>query len=577
MQQNMFTVLIADDSLSARNLLEAILKPEGFRFLFAETGEKTLEIALREKPDLLLLDVILPDLSGFEVCRKIRENPHLAPMPILMITGLKDRDSRIEGYSAGADAFISKPLDPLEVLTRVRSIQRQNRFLPFLYHKWLDLPNEILFRDYCDRIIQEALPGQQFSIVAIRLDNAAFLVKYLRQIEDQSLIRRIAAAIQGEDKRAALLAYQSDGTFFLLLSGQDPVEAYGFAREMVERLSGPMEITGGALLFKATAGGTSYPVHGKDAQSLMEKARMVLEEAVAGHQEVLFYDVKTETAIHHKLKLPAAIFKGLEQGEFLLHYQPQVSLSDGKIREVEALIRWNSSQYGFQLPAFFIPEANASGAILPLGEWVLEEGLSFLKSLEQEGLEVPVLAINVSPLQFADLKMEEKFIEKTRTIGISPGNLKVEITEDALIADPALASRRLGALKKMGFRISIDDFGTGYASLAYLRDFPADEIKIDRSFTMNLSPGSYEHILTEHFVSLIQDLGMESVAEGVETEGQLSLLEKMGCHRGQGYYFSKPLPPEELKQLLAEQPFMRRGKRDCCEWQILPAESGSPD
>ena len=457
------------------------------------------------------------------------------------------------------------------------SIQRQNRFLPFLYHKWLDLPNEILFRDYCDRIIQEALPGQQFSIVAIRLDNAAFLVKYLRQIEDQSLIRRIAAAIQGEDKRAALLAYQSDGTFFLLLSGQDPVEAYGFAREMVERLSGPMEITGGALLFKATAGGTSYPVHGKDAQSLMEKARMVLEEAVAGHQEVLFYDVKTETAIHHKLKLPAAIFKGLEQGEFLLHYQPQISLSDGKIREVEALIRWNSSQYGFQLPAFFIPEANASGAILPLGEWVLEEGLSFLKSLEQEGLEVPVLAINVSPLQFADLKMEEKFIEKTRTIGISPGNLKVEITEDALIADPALASRRLGALKKMGFRISIDDFGTGYASLAYLRDFPADEIKIDRSFTMNLSPGSYEHILTEHFVSLIQDLGMESVAEGVETEGQLSLLEKMGCHRGQGYYFSKPLPPEELKQLLAEQPFMRRGKRDCCEWQILPAESGSPD
>ena len=577
MQQTMFTVLIADDSLSARNLLEAILKPEGFRFLFAETGEKTLEIALREKPDLLLLDVILPDLSGFEVCRKIRENPYLAPMPILMITGLKDRDSRIEGYSAGADAFISKPLDPLEVLARVRSIQRQNRFLPFLYHKWLDLPNEILFRDYCDRIIQEALPGQQFSIVAIRLDNAAFLVKYLRQIEDQSLIRRIAAAIQGEDKRAALLAYQSDGTFFLLLSGQDPVEAYGFAREMVERLSGPMEITGGALLFKATAGGTSYPVHGKDAQSLMEKARMVLEEAVAGHQEVLFYDVKTETAIHHKLKLPAAIFKGLEQGEFLLHYQPQISLSDGKIRGVEALIRWNSSQYGFQLPAFFIPEANASGAILPLGEWVLEEGLSFLKSLEQEGLEVPVLAINVSPLQFADLKMEEKFIEKTRTIGISPGNLKVEITEDALIADPALASRRLGALKKVGFRISIDDFGTGYASLAYLRDFPADEIKIDRSFTMNLSPGSYEHILTEHFVSLIQDLGMESVAEGVETEGQLSLLEKMGCHRGQGYYFSKPLPPEELKQLLAEQPFMRRGKRDCCEWQILPAESGSPD
>ena len=577
MQQTMFTVLIADDSLSGRNLLEAILKPEGFRFLFAETGEKTLEIALREKPDLLLLDVILPDLSGFEVCRKIRENPYLAPMPILMITGLKDRDSRIEGYSAGADAFISKPLDPLEVLARVRSIQRQNRFLPFLYHKWLDLPNEILFRDYCDRIIQEALPGQQFSIVAVRLDNAAFLVKYLRQIEDQSLIRRIAAAIQGEDKRAALLAYQSDGTFFLLLSGQDPVEAYGFAREMVERLSGPMEITGGALLFKATAGGTSYPVHGKDAQSLMEKARMVLEEAVAGHQEVLFYDVKTETAIHHKLKLPAAIFKGLEQGEFLLHYQPQISLSDGKIRGVEALIRWNSSQYGFQLPAFFIPEANASGAILPLGEWVLEEGLSFLKSLEQEGLEVPVLAINVSPLQFADLKMEEKFIEKTRTIGISPGNLKVEITEDALIADPALASRRLGALKKMGFRISIDDFGTGYASLAYLRDFPADEIKIDRSFTMNLSPGSYEHILTEHFVSLIQDLGMESVAEGVETEGQLSLLEKMGCHRGQGYYFSKPLPPEELKQLLAEQPFMRRGKRDCCEWQILPAESGSPD
>lgn len=577
MQQTMFTVLIADDSLSARNLLEAILKPEGFRFLFAETGEKTLEIALREKPDLLLLDVILPDLSGFEVCRKIRENPYLAPMPILMITGLKDRDSRIEGYSAGADAFISKPMDPLEVLARVRSIQRQNRFLPFLYHKWLDLPNEILFRDYCDRIIQEALPGEQFSIVAIRLDNAAFLVKYLRQIEDQSLIRRIAATIQGEDKRAALLAYQSDGTFFLLLSGQDPVEAYGFAREMVERLSGPMEITGGALLFKATAGGTSYPVHGKDAQSLMEKARMVLEEAVAGHQEVLFYDVKTETAIHHKLKLPAAIFKGLEQGEFLLHYQPQISLSDGKIRGVEALIRWNSSQYGFQLPAFFIPEANASGAILPLGEWVLEEGLSFLKSLEQEGLEVPVLAINVSPLQFADLKMEEKFIEKTRTIGISPGNLKVEITEDALIADPALASRRLGALKKMGFRISIDDFGTGYASLAYLRDFPADEIKIDRSFTMNLSPGSYEHILTEHFVSLIQDLGMESVAEGVETEGQLSLLEKMGCHRGQGYYFSKPLPPEELKQLLAEQPFMRRGKRDCCEWQILPAESGSPD
>lgn len=577
MQQTMFTVLIADDSLSARNLLEAILKPEGFRFLFAETGEKTLEIALREKPDLLLLDVILPDLSGFEVCRKIRENPYLAPMPILMITGLKDRDSRIEGYSAGADAFISKPLDPLEVLARVRSIQRQNRFLPFLYHKWLDLPNEILFRDYCDRIIQEALPGEQFSIVAIRLDNAAFLVKYLRQIEDQSLIRRIAATIQGEDKRAALLAYQSDGTFFLLLSGQDPVEAYGFAREMVERLSGPMEITGGALLFKATAGGTSYPVHGKDAQSLMEKARMVLEEAVAGHQEVLFYDVKTETAIHHKLKLPAAIFKGLEQGEFLLRYQPQISLSDGKIRGVEALIRWNSSQYGFQLPAFFIPEANASGAILPLGEWVLEEGLSFLKSLEQEGLEVPVLAINVSPLQFADLKMEEKFIEKTRTIGISPGNLKVEITEDALIADPALASRRLGALKKMGFRISIDDFGTGYASLAYLRDFPADEIKIDRSFTMNLSPGSYEHILTEHFVSLIQDLGMESVAEGVETEGQLSLLEKMGCHRGQGYYFSKPLPPEELKQLLAEQPFMRRGKRDCCEWQILPAESGSPD
>lgn len=577
MRQDIFTVLIADDSLSARNLLEAILKPEGFRFLFSGTGEETLELALREKPDLLLLDVVLPDLSGFEVCRQIRENPYLAPMPILLITGLTDRDSRIEGYSAGADAFISKPLDPLEVLARVRSIKRQNRFLPYLYHKWLDLPNEILFRDYCDMLIRAGAPDLSFSILALRMDNAAFLVKYLRKAEDLNLLRRMAEDIKRADQEVALLAYQSDGTFFLLLMEQDSHKVQSFAKELAARLTGPKDIAGEDMMVRAAVGGASYPTHGKSTQDLMEKARLVLDEASNSGQDALLYDIKMEVTIHRKLKLSAAIYKAIEMGEFILHYQPQISLSDGKIRGLEALIRWNSSQYGYKLPAFFIPEANASGAILPLGEWVLEEGLSFLKSLEQEGLEVPVLAINVSPLQFADLKMEEKFTEKTRTIGISPGNLKVEITEDALIADPALAAKRLGGLKKKGFRISIDDFGTGYASLAYLRDFPADEIKIDRSFTMNLSPGSYEHILTEHFVSLIQDLGMESVAEGVETQAQLDLLEKMGCHRGQGYYFSRPLPPEEVKRLLQEQPFMSRGTQGCCGWRKQPAGSGSPD
>ena len=373
-----------------------------------------------------------------------------------------------------------------------------------------------------------------------------------------ALLRRIAALLRAHVRQADLVGRLGGDEFTIALSGLREAEsAEAIAYKLLEVLDAPHEVSGRHVEVGASIGIAVYPRDGGDVAALLKNADHAMYQVKeAGRHGVGFTSVESRVRKDRKLELERQLRAALHDDEFELHYQPKFGLRDGLPTGAELLLRWRNAQLGLVSPSEFVPMAEETGLILPLGRWILRQACFQLAEWDAAGLPQVSLAVNVSTLQFSQTDFVKAVEDALRDSRVDPQRLELEITETVLMKDYAASLRTLKRLAKLGVRIALDDFGTGYSSLAYLQNLPIHTLKIDRSFVAGLKlrgggPAGGTAPIVETIITLGHKLDLEIVAEGIETREQMHWLRDAGCHSGQGFLFCKPQPAQRIERLLS--------------------------
>jgi EAL domain-containing protein (putative c-di-GMP-specific phosphodiesterase class I) len=337
----------------------------------------------------------------------------------------------------------------------------------------------------------------------------------------------------------------------LLESLADPHYAAAVAQKLLEAIAKPLTLGQQEFHVSASIGIAAFPDDGADARSLQKNADIAMYRAKErGRNCWHFYSPTTDTHSLERLKLEGDLRRALERDELELHYQPKQDIATGRVTGMEALIRWRHPELGLVPPIKFIPLAEETGLIVPIGEWVLRRACEQAMELQRTGAEPLTVAVNLSPRQFEDEDLVRLVTEVLEQTGLAASLLELEITEGMVMQNADVSARLLRALKEMGVGLAMDDFGTGYSSLAYLKRFPVDIIKIDRSFIQGIPGDDDDSKLTQAIIAMAHSLELKTVAEGVESGEQAQFLREHDCDEIQGYFFSRPLPYAQLVEKL---------------------------
>ena len=431
----------------------------------------------------------------------------------------------------------------------------EERFAHLAHHDSLTgLPNRVLFHDRLRLAMIEAKRREQsVAVMFLDVDRFKNINDTLGHDAGDDLLKQIATRLTACLRAGDTVSRLAGDEFALALPG---VEDTNYTRHLAQRLLTcfikPFLLKDQPIFVTASIGVTHYPGDATSVEGLLKNADTAMYRAKdAGRNNFHFYSADMHAHAVKRLSMENALRGATERGELVLHYQPLVDLKSGQIKGMEALIRWNHPQLGLVSPVDFIPLAEETGLIIPIGEWVLRTACTQARAWQNAGLPPLRLSVNLSARQFQkDLgDMVALVLEET---GLEAKYLELELTESMLMHNPEKAVIMLDALDKMGVRLSIDDFGTGYSSLSYLKRFPIDTLKVDRSFVRDIPSDADDMLITSGIISLAHSLGIQVVAEGVETAAQLSFLRTQNCDVMQGYYFSKPLPASAFAQLLSE-------------------------
>lgn len=766
------TILIVDDEPKNRSLLEVLLKPEGYLTVTANSGEEALAIVAEKPPDLILLDVMMPGLDGHDVAAKLKSNPATRNLPIIMLSALGDRGSKLAGLNAGAEDFLTKPIDRVELWVRVRNLLRlkecndvlaeQNQLLeqavrgrneeiterkraetqiirlnrlygivsginaaivrtrnrqelfteachiavehgqfrmawigsvdskgtglsplawsgfdegyfdkitqairnnktdtlilamralqektpvvcndidsdpqfahwridalqrgyrsmgafPLMgdsqpvglfvlyapelnffdveeikllteltanisyaleylkkeeklnylaYHDVLTgLPGRTLFHDRLVQAVTNAhRHGDKLGVLFIDLDHFKNINDSLGHYVGDMLLKQVAAlftACMREDDTVARLG--GDEFVVILASMASEDEAWMVSQKILKLMTEPFTIEAHELFVTCSIGIALYPKDGDDAKTLLQSADGALYLAKnKGRNNAQFCTAEMNAKALERLTLESELRQAINRQEFLLHYQPRVDMVSGEITGMEALVRWQHPVQGLLYPTKFIPVAEESGLIVPLGEWVLRTACEQNKAWQLAGLKPVSIAVNLSARQFKQQDLVEIVTRILKETELDPSYLELELTESMVMQNVEAAIATLNQFKVIGVKLSIDDFGIGYSSLNYLKHFPIGFLKIDQSFVRDITTNRDDAIIAKIIISMAHDLGLRVIAEGVETEEQKSFLCSHRCDEMQGYFFSMPLPAEEFETLLKEGRCMSMAKQ----------------
>lgn len=424
-----------------------------------------------------------------------------------------------------------------------------------LHDELTGLPNRTLLYDRLQQAINLWQRAQKtVALLIMDLDQFKEINDALgHQSGDQILIqtaKRLLEVLRDTDTVARL----GGDEFALLLPAGDAQQATQLAAKVLKALEPPYQINGIAIDVKASVGIAIYPNHGNNADDLIRHADVAMYQAKQQGSGFMVYSTESDTHSLNRLTLQAELRHAIENDKLALYYQPQVDLASGSVIGVEALLRWHHPQRGFIPPDTFIPLAEKSGLITILTELVLNKAFHQYKSWQQEGI-LLTIAINLSARNLHDIRLPSHIFSMLSALMIPAGHIHLEITESAMMADPAKAKQVLDGLDNIGLGLAIDDFGTGYSSLSYLKRLPVSVIKIDKSFVIDMTKDEGGASIVRATIDLAHTLGLKVVAEGVEDMETLSALKKLGCDIAQGYYISKPIPAEELVRWLANNNF----------------------
>ena len=693
-------VLVVDDDTTMRVLARATLEQAGFRVEEAADGGAAVAAFERLRPDIVLLDVQMPVLDGFDTCAALRKLEGGELAPVLMMTGLDDSESINRAYEVGATDFIAKPIAWPMLGHRVRYLLRANRAfldltqsqarlvnaqriaqlghwewdlasdrihcseeiyrilgqttdaLPATYPNLLEcvhpedrplvketiysalrrresfnidfrivrpdgsartvheqgeiqydargeparmhgtmqditerkaaaeqirqlalydsltgLPNRHLFKEQLSHAVARAKrTGEVLIMLSLDLDRFKRVNETLGHEGGDLLLKeasgRLSKALRPTDYVThdeldsinQSVARPGGDEFTMLLAVSQAQDGAKVAGRILDALSRPFTLGDNEIVVSASIGIAVYPLDGDDAESLLKNADAAMYYAKEqGKNNYQYYNQSMNLSAVERLTLESNLHRALERSEFSLYYQPKVDVANGAIIGVEALIRWRHPELGLVSPADFIPLAEETGLIIPIGEWVLASACGEIRGWLQDGLAAVPIAVNISAKQFQQQDICATVTRVLREYGVPPHLLEIEVTESTAMHNAEATSATLSNLKALGLSIAIDDFGTGYSSLSYLKRFPIDSLKIDRSFVTGLPGNADDAPIAQAIITMAHALRLKVVAEGVETDAQREFLAANGCDEMQGYYFSRPVPADECTRFIREQ------------------------
>lgn len=664
-------ILLVDDMPANLHVLAAALRDD-HRIKTATRGAAALELAAREdRPQLILLDVMMPGMSGIEVLRRLREKPETRDIPVIFVSADTSEQSQLEGLDLGADDYLIKPVVTTILRARVRNILQRKRAeaqLRLAAHVFDHSGEAIMITDRDNRIVEvnpsftrmtgympEEICGQNpgvlssgratpedyramwqaireqgfwqgemwdrrkdgeiypklltISVVRNARGDIDFYIASFADISEQKAseekIRHVAhhdaltglpnrwhlqisleqaiALAKRENEEVALMFIDLDrfkiindtlghnigdrllvevaqrlrecvresdllarlggDEFVVVLTGDDAINASAHvAEKILGSLARSFRIEGNTLHTTPSIGISLYPHDGDSIESLMKNSDTAMYHVKSmGRNNFQFFSPEMNQSSAERLLLEDSLHRALERGEFAMHYQPLVEIASGRLVGAEALIRWHHPERGMVAPHEFIPLAEESGMILPIGTWVLREVCRQIKVWRELGMTGLRFAVNLSPRQFRQENLVGNIVGMLREFDVPASALELEITEGSVMENADAAVSLLNLLNQHGLSIAIDDFGTGYSSLGYLKRFPVSKLKIDRSFVMDIPGDPDDCAIAIAVIQLARSMGLQVVAEGVETAEQRQFLSDQGCDLLQGHWYSKPL------------------------------------
>jgi len=557
--------IIAEDEELGRLLLAESVTAAGLCALSFDNGIDALEAARSRPAGIVLLDVDMPGLNGYEVCRRIRSSGKLGTVPIVMVTGHDDTEAIDKAFEAGATDYISKPVNwallPHRLAYILRNAASAAAIERLAYFDTLTgLPNRQRCIDVANRLLREAeVTNEEIACVVLDLNSFKRINETFGHSVGDELLKTVAHRLLSLANSAAKqlvhvsVSRLGGDEFAFLVRGTNAQDASRrLANSACESLAEPIVVDKLELFTTPSVGICVYPQDGADADALLKHADVAMNQAkTSGQPTVCVYTAAMSARLQDWLRLESRLRRAVKGNLLSARFQPKFNLGSGAIVGAEALIRWCDTEHGEIAPARFVPLAEETGLILEIGAWMVRTVCQQLRRWLDLGVRLPV-AINISgkELSYGDpARIVEAELESWRV----PGELlELEITETALVKDAVGARHNIAKLRKLGCRIALDDFGTGYSSLAYLTRFPPDRVKIDRSFIQNLDRSQSDAALVEAIISLARSLKLAITAEGVERAAQLEWLRSRGCDEAQGYLLSRPLSAQELESALSK-------------------------
>jgi diguanylate cyclase (GGDEF)-like protein len=561
MNQPAATLLLVDDDEMNRDAFSRRLRRAGYTVLTAESGLEALRIVAAQRVDAVLLDVMMPGMSGLETLKQLRKTRSVADLPVIMVTAKDGSDDVVDALGLGANDYVTKPIDFAVATARIRAQVTARRADPLT-----GLPNRVLFMERLSRLLVRTREpnARPFSVVFLDVDRFKLVNDSLGHAAGDELLLEIAKRLEASLRPNDLVSPHGDGhtlariggdEFTILLEGVgDEAQARAIAERLRIAVARPIRLQNREIVTSISIGIVVSADRYERAEDMVRDADTAMYRAKElGKARCEIFDTSMLLAAQERLQLESELRHALERDELEVYYQPIVSLVDTDLCGFEALLRWNHPRHGLMSAADFIVTAEETGLIVPIGRWVLREACRQMVAWQADTPSAARLAIsvNLSAIQILQPDLVNEVRGILRETGMDPERVKLEITEGVVLENTEMVARVLESLRALGVQLGLDDFGMGYSGLSYLHLFPFQTIKIDRTFVSGMHDQGNTEIIRA-IVSMAAGLQMNVTAEGVETLAQLQQLKELACEYGQGFYFRQPLSTEDARRMLRQ-------------------------